>query len=119
MQSPREKPQAGLRAVQVTGRADPERPEELVQVSSRDWQPAGGGGGGPFGDGCPAPSRRACWRQLGGGGRGLGSAAPIGRVGGSSRVGLRPRPPALRWPMGAARGRGVGGVGGGPAAEGG
>ena len=33
------------------------------------------------GDGCPAPSRRACWRQPGGGGRALGSAAPIGRCG--------------------------------------
>lgn len=105
MRSPPRTPAAPAgTALQVTdpAPANPERPEEGFQVSSRDWQPRGEVGlPRLLTSGLLAPS----WGRW---------ADPGVRV--AHWVWEESPPLALPRPMGAVRGRGVGGLGGGWAA---
>lgn len=90
-------------------RANPEKPEELVQVSLCDWQP---GKEGPW----SRLSRPLTSVQLAPAWKRGGARDPRHPLGAWCELPGEP-PSAFRQPMGAVRGRGVGSVGRGRAAE--
>lgn len=77
----------------------------------------GSSGGGLRVTAAPPPHVGPVGASLGEVGGPWGPRYPLGVAGRKRRGSPRAPPPALRRPMGAARGRGVGGVGGGRAAE--